>query len=105
MREWRAANPDKAKEHDANKNAKRRNAEGKHTAQDIIDIIKRQKFKCVECGVSVRKRSNRHIDHIMPLALGGTNWPTNLQVLCPSCNQHKHAKHPLDWAKLKGRLV
>lgn len=35
-----------------------------------------------------------HLDHIMPLALGGEHKDSNLQILCPSCNLSKHAKHP-----------
>ena len=44
------------------------------------------------------------IDHIIPLALGGINDPTNLQILCNSCNGKKggsniHAsfKVPVYW--------
>lgn len=104
-KKWRLDNPEKIRESNRNTRAKRRGAEGSHTAQDIRNILARQKYKCAECGTSVRKKSNRHVDHIMPIALGGTNWPNNLQILCPKCNQQKHAKHPLDWAKEKGRLV
>lgn len=103
MKEWRAANPEKAREHDANNSAKRRLAEGRHTTADVKRRLLLQGFKCADCGKSVK--SEYHVDHITPIALGGSNWPSNLQILCPSCNQHKHAKHPLDWAKEKGRLV
>ncbi|MDW9650821.1 hypothetical protein GOB33_22315 [Sinorhizobium meliloti] len=102
---WNAANSDKVKENNRNTKAKRRGAEGKHTAKDIRMILKRQKFKCAECKTSVRSKKNRHVDHIMPIALGGSNWPSNIQILCPSCNLSKSARHPLDWAKINGRLV
>lgn len=103
MRAWRRENPEKAKQHDANNSARRRMAVGKHTANDVKLLLKLQKYKCASCGKSVRK--SHHVDHIMPIALGGTNWPSNLQILCPKCNQQKHAKHPIDWAREKGRLV
>ena len=32
---------------------------------------------------------NLSIDHIVPLNLGGTNDPTNLQILCSDCNTDK----------------
>jgi hypothetical protein len=32
------------------------------------------------------------VDHVVPLARGGTNDPTNLQVLCLSCNTRKGAR-------------
>lgn len=102
---WRVENLDKVRESNRNMKARRKGAEGKHTAQDIRDILARQKYKCVECGTSVKSQKNRHVDHIMPIKLGGSNWPSNLQVLCQTCNLTKNAKHPLDWAREKGRLV
>jgi 5-methylcytosine-specific restriction endonuclease McrA len=33
--------------------------------------------------------SNFHIDHIMPIAAGGSNDDDNLQVLCLGCHQKK----------------
>jgi len=87
----------------ANRAAKKRNAEGFYTPQDIERINARQNYKCVECGWSTKYE--RHVDHIMPLALGGSNWPSNLQVLCPICNLKKGAKHPIDFALQRGRLV
>lgn len=104
-RKWRAENPDKVGEYNRNTKARRKLAEGSHTAAEIDDLLRRQKYKCAECGVSVRKKGQRHVDHVMPLALGGSNWISNLQILCPTCNMSKGAKHPLDWAKAKGRLV
>ena len=38
-----------------------------------------------------------HVDHIMPIALGGTNDLRNLQFLCPSCNHRKTKLHPDEW--------
>jgi 5-methylcytosine-specific restriction protein A len=33
-----------------------------------------------------------HVDHIMPVAAGGTDHPSNLQALCQSCNLAKAAR-------------
>lgn len=44
--------------------------------------------KCLACG-EVGKMT---VDHVNPLALGGTNWPENLQPLCLTCNMHKYIK-------------
>ena len=33
-----------------------------------------------------------HIDHIHPIAAGGTNAPDNLQLLCARCNSRKGAR-------------
>jgi 5-methylcytosine-specific restriction endonuclease McrA len=32
------------------------------------------------------------LDHVIPLARGGTNWPANLRPACRSCNSRKHAR-------------
>jgi len=70
--------------------ARIRGAVGAFSGEDIKKILTAQGGKCVYCGVSVLE--DRHIDHIIPLSRGGSNWPTNLQVLCPHCNLSKNAK-------------
>lgn len=72
-------------------------------AKDIENILKRQKYKCVNCRKSLIKKY--HVDHIIPIALNGDNDINNLQGLCPSCNMNKNAKPPEQWAKENGRLL
>lgn len=38
-----------------------------------------------------------HLDHILPLALGGKHEDNNLQLTCPTCNLRKSKKHPVDF--------
>lgn len=54
-------------------------------------ILKRDGEQCVKCGASPKKNSavTLEVDHIIPVAEGGTNDPKNLQTLCWSCNQGK----------------
>lgn len=78
-------------------------AGGTHTKEDVEAINKRQKYKCAECGVSTRNTYD--VDHIMPLALGGSNAAINLQILCPTCNRSKSKSHPIDFANRRGRLI
>jgi 5-methylcytosine-specific restriction endonuclease McrA len=80
-----------------NRDALMRNAEGTHTAQDVKSIYDGQGGDCVYCGADLSE--GYHVDHIMPLVLGGSNWPNNLQCLCPTCNLRKGGKHPEDWHK------
>lgn len=70
----------------------------------IIDKLMRlQMGKCACCG---RPLGNKyHIDHIMPIALGGSNTDDNVQLLRAECNQRKHAKHPIDYMQSKGYLL
>jgi 5-methylcytosine-specific restriction endonuclease McrA len=48
---------------------------------------------------------NYHIDHIMPLALGGSNTDDNIQLLRQRCNNQKCAKHPVDFMQSRGFLL
>jgi hypothetical protein len=50
-------------------------------------IWMRDGARCVSCGSD----SDLQYDHIIPLALGGSNEPGNLQLLCSTCNRQKGA--------------
>jgi 5-methylcytosine-specific restriction enzyme A len=53
-------------------------------------VFQRDNHQCQSCG-QTKKLS---IDHIIPLANGGSNDISNLQTLCGSCNSSK--KHHFD---------
>ena len=54
--------------------------------------------KAFICGCCMKRMTHEEvvIDHIMPLALGGTNDIDNLDALCARCNSVKGAMHPAD---------
>ncbi|MGP0054591.1 MAG: HNH endonuclease [Steroidobacteraceae bacterium] len=41
------------------------------------------------CGCGRSLHLGFHVDHVVPLARGGTNWPANLALLAPVCNRKK----------------
>lgn len=94
---------ERARVNSANRKARELMAEGKHTRLDILEILARQKSKCAFCKINVKK--NFHVDHIEPISKGGSNWPWNLQVLCPPCNMSKHDNDPFVYAQKNGRLL
>ncbi|MEA5537290.1 HNH endonuclease [Crocosphaera sp. XPORK-15E] len=56
-------------------------------------IFQRDNYQCKSCGKK-QQETILNIDHIIPLAKGGSNDMSNLQTLCQPCNQQK--KHHLD---------
>lgn len=91
MKEWRARNPEKHKEGVRaavlNRIARKAKAPGKYAVKDVRRLYDKQDGKCPACAASLL--DGYHVDHVVPLAKGGDNWPANLQLLCPPCNLRK----------------
>lgn len=100
---WQRANPDKVAGHNRRRRAIKHKAAGNHTSEDVADLLRKQRSQCIYCNKSLK--SGYHVDHIVPLSKGGSNWPRNLQLTCSKCNLAKGARHPLDHARLIGLLV
>lgn len=49
------------------------------------------------CELSFEDRRSWHIDHVVPLARGGTHELSNLVVACPPCNHSKGSKMLDEW--------
>jgi 5-methylcytosine-specific restriction enzyme A len=56
-------------------------------------IMERDDFRCRRCGASPRD-CRLVVDHIVPVARGGSSEDDNLQTLCEDCNQGKAARPP-----------
>lgn len=104
-RAYRISRPDVIAQMRRNRRARHKMAEGRHTRRDIESILMLQRYRCANPLCASNLRSGFHVDHILPLALGGSNDRFNLQALCPTCNRRKHAKHPLDFARENGLLI
>lgn len=101
---WKRSNPDQVLAQGRARRARLKGAVGKHTAADVKVITRAQRGKCAWCREPL-SIGQRHVDHIMPLALGGSNDRQNIQVLCRDCNLSKGAKHPIEFAQQQGRLL
>lgn len=90
--------------HSAKRRGRKFGALGWFNTTDILVIAKRQKHVCAACPIKIMRKT-WHIDHIKPLALGGSNFPRNIQLLCAPCNMAKGRKHPADFARERGLLL
>lgn len=69
-----------------------------HQSIDPILVFERDRWRCKLCGTRAPKAKRGTIDpdapeldHIVPLALGGTRTWGNVQCACRACNQKKGA--------------
>lgn len=95
QRKYRKEHPEMHRAQEARRRAVKMGAEGSHTAEDIEAQYARQKGRCYWCK---DKLGRYHVDHVVPLCLGGSNGPENLVIACPTCNCKKHTKHPMEFA-------
>lgn len=105
---WKKNNPEKYRQilktcrH--NRRARKKNCGGSHTAADRTAILQAQRSRCGYCKCKLIK-ANTDWDHIIPLALGGSNDRSNMQALCKACNRSKGAVDPVVFAKKLGLLI
>ena len=88
---WREANPEKRCATRARRNARKNGAAGQATAEQRAARQDYYGGRCYICGAPAEA-----MDHVIPLARGGSNWPANLRPICRSCNSMKGAKWPYD---------
>lgn len=83
-----------------NKATRRARSRGnEHQPIDPFDIFERDNWRCHMCRVRTPRslRGTHHgnapeLDHILPLAAGGTHTQDNVACACRKCNQNKGAK-------------
>jgi len=126
MKKWNKENNDKRNEYARNyyhsnqcnvkeknkvTNIKRRAL--KHTNSDetinfkALELLKeKQKHKCYYCNskLDFKNKNMAHLDHYIPLALGGIHSINNVVWSCKKCNLSKGKVNPFDFANKLGRL-
>jgi 5-methylcytosine-specific restriction endonuclease McrA len=100
-RDWRERNRSRVKTYWQNR---KKRISGLSISIDLVDrLLVLQRGKCACCGETLG--TNYEIDHIIPLALGGINEDTNIQLLRKTCNRKKGAKHPIEFMQQRGFLL
>lgn len=84
-------NPLAYKEAVRRRRARKQQAPGDYTQADWDALKLQYDHTCLRC---LRQEPEIKLteDHVIPLALGGTNFIDNIQPLCGSCNKRKHLK-------------
>lgn len=98
---WQRENPDKVATRRHNYVA-RKKAGGARLSHGLVrTLLLEQNGKCCYCAEEFAG-SRFHLDHYMPLALGGRNQDENIVLACPSCNCSKRHQHPLAFLHRRG---
>lgn len=63
------------------------------TKRTRYEVLKRDNYACRYCGATAPD-ATLTIDHVTPVALGGTDDPSNLVAACRDCNAGKASTSP-----------
>jgi hypothetical protein len=102
-REWRLNNLHVMRINEQNRRSRKKFNGGKLSKGIIEKLYNEQKGLCACCGESLE--NGYHLDHIIPLTMGGSHSDDNAQLLTPHCNLSKGCKHPDEYIKFKLRNI
>jgi 5-methylcytosine-specific restriction endonuclease McrA len=93
----RAANPDKAREKERNRENRKKNIPGHHSEQEWRTLMEISEYKCVFCG-NVFHPNELTRDHIIPVTWTEltSDYIFNIQCACRSCNSSKGNSEAVD---------
>lgn len=112
MTTWRKKNPERhlkkqrVRQRGTNEKRRIRNANrramiaaisGFFVKEDVDRLFEEQRGMCAAPHCENSLQNGYHVDHILAVSCGGTNWPDNLQLLCGSCNCSKRDKDFETW--------
>lgn len=97
IKKWNENNPEKRKAIKSRRRARTHGNGGSYTAEQLQECINFFNGCCAYTGEVLAKEY--HIDHIKPLANGGTNFIHNLVPATPKANLSKGAKDLEEWYK------
>lgn len=79
---------DKVRRYTHNRRVKKYNNGGSHTLKQFKTLVEALNNVCPCCY----EKKKLTIDHIVPLSQGGSDYISNIQPLCISCNSRKGTK-------------
>jgi 5-methylcytosine-specific restriction endonuclease McrA len=94
---WKAANKPRIAEYTRRRVTLKRGGEAESVAQFYEFVRGAAVIRCYWCKRRVPKEE-RHIDHVIPLAKGGSHTAANLCCSCATCNLSKGAKMPEEFS-------
>ncbi len=68
------------------------------TLEHLALLLEAQEGRCRYCHTPLG--ADKHLDHRIPLARGGTHQPSNVCFACPQCNHRKNAKIEAEFLEL-----
>ena len=95
---WKKANPDKVKAQRHRRRSRKTGAGGSYTQAEVNTLVVLCNWVCGYCG----ERSYQHLDHVVPVASGGSSSIDNMLPTCSGCNLSKGKKEVLVWLASKG---
>lgn len=103
VKAWQAANPNRRHAQRQRYYHKAVTAHGYATADQIAARIEFFGGVCSYCSGPFE-----HLEHAIPFARNGTNWPANLRPACRSCNLSKGTKTAMEfiaWRRARQAMV
>lgn len=91
---WAQENPAAVKALRQRRRARKLGAPGWYTAEQLEARVAFYGHRCAYCGGPFE-----HVDHVVPLSRGGSNWPANLRPACKACNLSKGKKRLSEWLR------
>lgn len=96
VRRWHKANPEKRRALDHRRRARKAGAFTiPHTEEDLLEFwrfIGVDPERCWYCALEGRDSPKEHVDHLKPLAAGGSETVWNKRPACSACNTSKGAR-------------
>lgn len=96
LQKWRTTNLEKSRitncRSSHNRRARIRNVKGSFSSSEWLELVNKYNGCCVACKQLPTENNPLTMDHVIPIALGGSNYIANIQPLCFTCNCRKHTR-------------